>query len=69
MEERWIWLVAVMVMFDAFTFQRMTTWAGPFMIGAIEFVVIVALGRLWQVDAIWTLTEKIIDKWNGKFKG
>ncbi|MGY4752422.1 hypothetical protein ACVNHC_21395 [Pannonibacter sp. Q-1] len=68
LEERWIWLLSIMLIFDAFAFQQMSTWAGPMMIGVIQIIALVALGRKWQVDHIWTLTEKIIDKWNGTFK-
>jgi len=67
-EERFIWLVALMLMFDAFTFQPMTTWTGPLLIGVIQLIIVVALGRRWQMDHIWTLTEKMVDKWDGKIK-
>lgn len=67
-EERWIWLVALMIMFDAFTFRHMETWSGPIMIGLIQLLVVIALGRRWQMDHIWTLTEKLADKWDGKLK-
>lgn len=67
-EERFIWLIALMVMFDAYTFQDMQTWAGPLSIGIIQLVILVALGRRWQMDHIWTLTEKLVDKWDGKVK-
>ncbi|MGJ8627058.1 MAG: hypothetical protein ACSHXB_08875 [Sulfitobacter sp.] len=65
-EERFIWLVIVMLMFDAFTFAAMTTWTGPFIIGIIQLAIIIVLGRRWQMDEIWTLTTKLIDKWDGK---
>ena len=67
-EERFIWLSALMIVFDIFTFQEMQTWSGPLTIGFIQFVLLVVLGRRWQMDHIWTLTEKIINQWNGKFK-
>ena len=69
LQERFVWFVVLNVMFDAFAFQSMETWTGPLMIGLIQIIVIVALGRVWQMDPIWTLTEKIVDKWDGKFKG
>lgn len=68
LQERFVWFVVVNVMFDAFTFKEMQTWTGPLMIGLIQIIVIISLGRVWQMDPIWTLTEKIVDKWNGKFK-
>lgn len=69
LQERFVWFVVLNVMFDAFTFKDMQTWTGPLMIGLIQIIVIIALGRVWQMDPIWTLTEKIVDKWNGNLKG
>lgn len=69
LQERFVWFVVLNVMFDAFTFKDMQTWTGPLMIGLIQIIVIIALGRVWQMDPIWTLTEKIVYKWNGKLKG
>jgi hypothetical protein len=68
-EERFILLVALVLVFDAFTFQQMQTWSGPLLIGFIQVLVIIALGRRWGIDYIWILTEKLIDKWDGRLKG
>lgn len=68
-EERWIWLVAILVVFDSMVFSQMETWTGPLMIGLIEIIALIAAGRRWQMDHIWTLTEKLADKWDGKIKG
>ncbi len=35
----------------------------------IQLLVVVALWRKWGHDPIWTLTERIINKWNGTLKG
>lgn len=66
-EERFLWLVVVILMFDAFTFPNMQTWTGPIVIGLIQLIIVIVLGRRWQMDEIWTLTTKLIDKWDGKF--
>ncbi len=66
-DERCIWLVIVILMFDAFTFSSMQTWTGPIIIGLIQLIIVIVLGRRWQMDEIWTLTTKLIDKWDGKF--
>lgn len=65
-EERFIWLVIVILMFDAFTFPAMQTWTGPIIIGLIQLIIVIVLGRRWQMDEIWTLTTKLIDKWDGR---
>lgn len=64
-EERFVWFLSVMMLFDVFTFVEMKTWGGPIAIGFIQLVVLVVLGRKWQVDEIWKLTEKVLDKWDG----
>ncbi|RXF67116.1 hypothetical protein [Hansschlegelia zhihuaiae] len=66
-EERFVWLMALMLVFDAFMFKDMTTWAGPISIITVQILMMVALGRKWGMDHIWTITEKIIQKWDGKF--
>ena len=67
-EERFIWLVVVILMFDAFTFANMQTWTGPLMIGFVQLVIVIVLGRRWQMDEIWTLTTRVIEKWDGRFR-
>lgn len=67
-EERFIWLCAVLLLFDIFAFKEMETWSGPIIIGVVQIVFIVAIGRKWGMDHIWTLTERLVDKWDGKVK-
>ena len=65
-EERFIWFTVVVVVFDALVFIQMDNWTGPLIIGVIELLLLVALGRKWGMDHIWTLTETIIAKWDGR---
>lgn len=67
-EERFKWVCALIFVFDLFTFKEMQTWSAPLMIGLLQFVFVVAVGRNWGMDHIWTLTERIAEKWDGKFK-
>ena len=48
-------------------FSSMQTWTGPIIIGLIQLIIVIVLGRRWQMDEIWTITTKLIDKWDGKF--
>jgi hypothetical protein len=43
--ERFYWLIVLMVLFDAFVFQGMSTWTGPLIIGTIEIMAVVAIDR------------------------
>ncbi len=64
-EERFYWISAVIVVFDIFTFQKMSTWGAPISITVLEIIVLICLARKFGVKDIWTLTEKLIGKWNG----
>ncbi|OEI82465.1 hypothetical protein GRI33_01025 [Brucella sp. BO3] len=68
-EERFVWFVTIILVFDIFAFKEMTTWAGPIAISIIQILLVVAVGRKWSMDHIYTITEMVINKWNGKFKG
>ncbi|MGO8074728.1 hypothetical protein AB9F41_19695 [Rhizobium leguminosarum] len=68
-EERFKWVCALIFVFDIFTFKDMSTWAAPLMIGILQLLFVVAVGRNWGMDHIWTLTERLAEKWDGKFKG
>ena len=65
-EERFIWFAVVVVLFDALVFAQMDNWTGPVIIGLIELLILLAVGRKWGMDLIWTLTEMIIGKWDGR---
>ncbi|PYE89049.1 hypothetical protein C7477_105152 [Phyllobacterium leguminum] len=67
-EERFIWFFVLILVLDVFTFKDMETWSGPLMVGILEIILVVALGRRWSMDHIYTITELIINKWNGKFR-
>lgn len=64
-EERFFWLMLVLIVADMYAFTHMANWSGPIIIGLLEFVLVIAVARSWGMDVIYTLTEKIINKWNG----
>jgi hypothetical protein len=66
-EERFVWMCVVILLFDIFSFKDMESWSGPIIIGIIQVIFIVAVGRKWGMDHIWTITERLVDKWDGKF--
>ncbi len=65
LEERFYWIAAIMLLVNIFTFSHMKTWSSPLAILILEIIILICLGRTLGVDDIWTLTEKIIEKWNG----
>lgn len=67
-EERFKWVCSLIFVFDIFTFKDMETWSAPIMIGILQLLFVVAVGRNWGMDHIWTLTERLAEKWDGKIK-
>lgn len=65
-EERFAWFASINVIADLFVFPNLSTWSAPVAIAIIQILLLIVLGRKWGVDDIWTLTEKMIDKWDGK---
>lgn len=46
----------------------MTIWTSPICLSIFELIILVGAGRRLGVDYIWTLTEKIIDRFNNSEK-
>ena len=65
-EERFAWFASLNVIADLFVFPSLASWSAPISIAIIQILLLIVLGRKWGVDDIWTLTEKMIDKWDGK---
>lgn len=65
-EERFAWFAALNIIADLLVFPSLTTWSAPMAIVILQMLLLVVLGRKWGVDDIWTLTERLIDKWDGK---
>lgn len=65
-EERFYWVSGLCITVDIFMFPQMQTWSAPVCIALLELLVLISLGRRWGVDHIWTITEKLIDKWDGR---
>jgi hypothetical protein len=68
-EERFYWIILAIIIFDIEEFRFYETCSGPIVVGIIEILAIIALGKRLGVDHIWTVTEKLIKKWNGAFPG
>lgn len=52
LEERFFWMVACVVLLDAYIFRDMQSWSGPLVIGALEIPMLMLAGRWCQVDVI-----------------
>lgn len=61
-EERFIWILVLMIVFNAGVFPHMQNFGGPTGILVIELILLVVLGRRLGVDDIKMITDKILDK-------
>jgi hypothetical protein len=61
-EERFIWIVVCIILFDCIVFMNMASVMGPVVIGIIELVLIIALAKKLQVDQIAGLLTRFMDR-------
>jgi hypothetical protein len=58
-EERFVWILVVLMLFDALVFSNMENWTGPIVIGVIELVAIIVVADRCKVDTAAPLIDKI----------
>lgn len=51
-EERFLLILAFIVLADAYIFSHMESWSGPLVIGVIELVGLAVLARKWGVQEV-----------------
>jgi hypothetical protein len=61
-EERFIWIVLCLILFDCLVLGNMDNWAAPLVIGVIELVFIIALAKRLQVEEIAKLLSRFMDR-------
>jgi hypothetical protein len=64
--ERFYWFCGVLLVADFLTFPMASNFWAPIAISILEFFIIIAFGRTCGIDCIYTLTEKLISRWDGK---
>ncbi len=58
-EERFLWVVLFVILFDVLVFPSMGTWTAPIVIGLFELAGIVILADRCKVDAIMPLIDRL----------
>jgi hypothetical protein len=51
-EERFLLVMIVVVIADAYMFSQMENWTGPLVIGVIELVAIAVIARKWGIQEV-----------------
>lgn len=59
LEERFIWVLVVLVLADSFIFSKMDNFAGPLVIGIFELVGVIILADRCKVDTVAPLIDKL----------
>lgn len=65
-EERFLWICAILVIFDVDAFGDMQGWSGPIVLGIIQLLFLIVAGRYYGVDEIYTFTMRCFEKINLK---
>jgi hypothetical protein len=63
-EERFIWSLVVLVLFDCFAFEKMTTWGAPLAVFGVEIVLMLVIARRCGVQDIVLLLDRVLLLWN-----
>lgn len=61
-EERFLWVVVVIILADALIFSHMENWTGPIIIGLFELVAILVLARRWRIEEVPQILAKFLDR-------
>lgn len=61
-EERFLLVVCIIVLLDAFIFTQMANWAGALVIGIIEIFAIAVLARRWSIEEVPQMLSKFLDR-------
>lgn len=60
-EERFLWIVVLVIVFDAFAFHIMPSWGSSVVIGILELALIFVLARILNVSDVIRLMDKLLD--------
>jgi len=63
-EERFLFIVAVMIILNVFSFQNMDTWGGPISVVIIEIILILAISKRSGMEHIIPIVERLTGSWN-----
>lgn len=58
-EERFVWVLIVIVIFDVLVLKGVETWTTPLIIGAIELIGLVIYADRCKVDAVLPLIDRL----------
>lgn len=66
--ERFFWIIVVMILFDALCFNNAQSWGGPIIIGIIEIILLIAIAEKLEVKSIVGIVDRIFNIFNKNYK-
>lgn len=62
LEERFGWICVCIILLDTILFDKMESWSGPIIIGAIELILLVVLARRFGIQEVSQMLAKFLDR-------
>lgn len=59
-EDKFLWFLAALAIFDVVALLRAENWAGPFVIGIIELIAVIVMANRCKVDVVAPLIDKLV---------
>lgn len=60
-EERFLWVLVFITLFDAHCFSNANSWGGPVVIGIIELILVIVIAESLEIRSIVGVVEKIFN--------
>jgi hypothetical protein len=59
-EDKFLWFLAALAVFDVVALLRVESWTGPVVIGIIELVAVIVMANRCRVDVVAPLIDKLV---------
>lgn len=59
-EDKFLWFLAALAIFDVVALTRAENWAAPFVIGIIQLIAVIVMASRCRVDVVAPLIDKLV---------
>lgn len=59
-EDKFLWFLAALAIFDVVALLRAENWTGPLVIGILELIAVIVMANRCRVDVVAPLIDKLI---------
>lgn len=64
-EERFLWIIVILIVMDVSVFPHMESWGGPVSILTLEIIALLIIARHCGIEEVHQLIDKIINAKSG----